>query len=176
MPNPVLVMDYANMFCGSGPQDDTKSNHLTLMSVQLPTLDIQYVDHRPGGAPVAIEIDTLMARFEIKFKLIGITRQVWEMLLRLDPTANDFWIYGNVRDQMTGQAIQAAAFAHGQLAAVEPSEFQRGQIMSTNYTIRGIRRFTFSLGGSPIYDWDFFTNVWSVGGYNQAGASVTGAE
>jgi phage tail tube protein FII len=176
MPNPVLVMDYANLFCGSAPQNDKASNHLTLMQVQLPTLDIQYVDHRPGGAPVATEIDVQMARFEVKFQLVGIVRQVWQLLLRLDPTANDFWIYGNVRDQMTGLTIQAEAYVQGQLAAVEPSPFKRGEVMSANYTIRGIRRYTFNLANTPVYAWDFWNNTWAVAGFNQSGASTEGAE
>jgi Bacteriophage tail tube protein len=176
MPNPILVMDYANMFCGSGPTNDKNSNHLTLTQVQLPTMDIQYVDHRPGGAPVATEIDVQMARFEVKFQLIGIVRQVWSLLLRLDPTANDFWIYGNVRDYLTGETLQAEAYVQGQLAAVEPSAFKRGEVMHTEYTIRGIRKYTFKLANSPIYDWDFFQNTWSVAGFNQSGASTTGAE
>jgi len=175
MPNPVLVLEYANLFCGSGPQDVTKSNHLTLMQVQLPTLDIQYVDHRLGAAPVAIEIDVQIARFEIKFQHIGIVRQIWELLLRFDAGANDFFIYGHVRDQMTGEAIQAAAYAQGQLAAIEPTPFKRGEVMSTNCTIRGIRKYTFSMADRPIYNWDFWTNTWAVGGYNQDGVSITGA-
>lgn len=170
MPNPLLVMDYANIFCGS--QDDKNSNHLTLMQVQLPTMNIQYVDHRPGGAPVAIEIDTIMARFEIKFQLAGLSPQVWRLLLRFSLQANDFWIYGNVRDQLTGQAIQASVYVQGQIAAVEPSMFKRGEVMNTNYAIRGLRRYTFSLGESPLYDWDFFTNRWSVDGFDQSGAST----
>ena len=169
------------MFCGSAPQNDRASNHLTLVSVQLPTMDIQYVDHRPGGAPVGIEIDTIMAKFECKFELIGFTRQVMELLLRFSIGANDFFVYGNIRDIMTGEAIQAEAYIHGQLAAVEPGKFQRGTVMNTIYTIRGIRRYKFSLGdvgvngeskGKPIYDWDFWTNVWAVGGFNQNGAST----
>lgn len=171
MSNPILVMDYANLFCGSAPSDDTKSNHLTLMQVQFPTMDVQYVDHRPGGAPVAIEIDTIMARFEVKFQLIGIVRQVWELLLRTSLTANDFWIYGNVRDQMTGEAVQAEVYVRGQMAAVEPSAFKRGEVFSTNYTIRGIRQYSFKLANSPVYDWDFFQNSWAIGGINQSGAS-----
>ena len=175
MPNPLLVMESANLFCGSAPQNDTASNHLTLMPVQFPTMDVQYVDHRPGGSPVGIEIDTIMAQFECKFELIGIMRQVMELLLRFTIAANDFCIYGNVRDIMTGEAIQAEVYMHGQLAAVEPGKFQRGQVMNTTYTIRGLRRYKFSLGAKglvgnkPIYDWDFWTNTWAVGGVNQNG-------
>ena len=172
MANPVLVMDYANMFCGSAPTDDKVSNHLTLREVQFPTIDIQYVDHRPGGAVAAIEIDMILARFEVKFELIGITRQVMEMLLRYDAFANDFYIYGNVRDQMSGAALQAEAYVRGQLGSVESSPFKRGELMTTRYGIRGIVAYRLSLDKSPIYDWNFFTNVWAVGGFNQSGAAT----
>ncbi len=172
MPNPLLIMDHANMFCGG--QNDKNSNHLTLMQVQFPTMNIQYVDHRPGGAPVAIEIDTIMARFEVKFQCVGITPQIWRMLLRFEAGANEFWIYGNIREQMTGTTFQAAAFVEGQLAAVEPTPFKRGEVLSTNYAVRGIRRYRFFLGDKILYDWDFFTNLWAVDGFNQDGANTEG--
>lgn len=169
MPNPLLVMDYANLFCGSGPQDDKNSNHLTLMSVELPTVDVQYIDHRPGGAPMAVEIDVIMARLEIRFELIGITPQVMQLVSRFVVGSNDFFFYGNIRDQLTGITMQCSAYARGQLGRVEPGAFQRGNVFSTKYQVRGINRFTFQLGDRPIYDWDFFQNVWAVGGINQNG-------
>jgi len=172
MPNPVLVMDYANLFCGSAPENDKASNHLTLMSVELPTIDVQYVYHRPGGSPVAIEVDVIMARFEIRFELIGMTRQVMELVGKYVVGANDFFFYGNCRDYLTGLTIQAEAIVRGQLGRVEPGAFRRGNVFSTKYQIRGLTRYTFNLANRPVYDWDFFTTTWSVGGINQNGAST----
>ena len=62
MPKYPLVLDYANLFCGSAVGDDRKSNHLVLTELKLHVMEIQYVDHRPGGAPVAVEIDVVMTR------------------------------------------------------------------------------------------------------------------
>lgn len=167
MPNPVSILEYANLYCGSAPTDDTASNHLTLRSVQLPRLEMQYVDHRPGGSPVSIEIDVIQTRMECKFELIGFTPQVMTLMGR-NFGNNDFYIYGHVRNWLDGSAVQAEAYVKGQLGLVEPSEFKRGgEPFHTGYAIRGIQAYRFKLGDVPIYDWDFFTNVWAVGGLDQ---------
>lgn len=184
MPNPLLVMDFANMYCGSAPDDDGASNHLSLTQVELPQLEVQYVDHRPGGAPVSVEIDVIQTRMECKFELLGVTRQVMQLLYGHMPRAENFFIYGSIRDQLSGEAIQLEARIRGQLGLVGLGPFTRGgEPMKTRYAIRGINAYTLSMGDAPagseekrqnlpIYDWDFFTNVWSVGGINQNGAST----
>ena len=174
------------MYCGAAPDNDGASNHLTLMSVELPQLEVQYVDHRAGGAPVSIEIDVIQTRMECRFELIGLSRQVMQLLYGHMAGAENFFIYGNARDQLTGEAIQVEAQLRGQLGLVKPQAFDRGGTPhSVQYVIRGIVHYTLSLGdGSlpesgigqrqnmPIYDWDFFTNVWAVGGVNQDGHGV----
>ncbi len=179
MANPLYVLEYANLFCGSQPTDTSVSNHLTLRSVQLPRLEMQYVDHRPGGAPVSIEVDVIQTRMECKFELAGITPQVMKLMGRQSYQAfiggmNDYWFYGHVRDYMTGAAIQAEAYVRGQLGSVEPSEFKRGgEPFGIKYAIRGIVGYYFRLEGDPVYAWNFFDNTWIVGGFDQSGNQQT---
>ena len=156
MPNPVLAMDYANMYCGSGATDDKWSNHLTLMEVKLPSLEMQYNDHRAGGAPVYIEIPTGIARLECTFVLVGVTRQVMALVDSWVEQQRNFYVYGNVRDQMSGAAFQAGAMMRGQLGRADPQNFRKGDVLSTNYSIRGIIHYEFGLGGNLVYYWDFF--------------------
>jgi len=167
MPNPVMIMDYANLYCGAAPDDDTASNHLVITEFKLPSLDVQYVDHRAGGAPIAIEIDTVMARLESTFSLVGITPQVIELVNAWEPEQNVFFAYGNVRDQLTGVSIQAAAAFRGQLGRVDPQNWRKGDVMHINYAIRGIVHYEFALADEQIFFWDFFTNTRIVGGVNQ---------
>lgn len=178
MPNPVLVMDYANMFCGTAPDDDGASNHLTLMNVQLPRLEVQYLDHRPGGAPVSVEIDAIQTRMECRFQLIGITPQVMKLLFGMQIAQENFFIYGNVRDWSSGDVVQMEARLRGQLGTVEPGTFARGgEPWSHKYAIRGIMAYELSIADgtgqlTPIYEWNFWTNVWAVGGVDQNGQST----
>jgi phage tail tube protein FII len=186
LPNPLFVMEFANMYCGSAPDDDGASNHLILTQVELPQLEVQYIDHRPGGAPVSVEIDVVQTRMECKFELVGITRQVMQLLYGHMPRAENFFIYGSIRDQLSGEAIQLEAQIRGQLGLVGPGPFQRGgEPMRVRYAIRGINAYVLSMADAPsgseegtrrqsmpIYEWDFFTNVWAVGGVNQNGIST----
>ena len=84
MANPLVTLEAANLFCGKVPELITPSNHLVLAELKLPAWDEQYVDHRPGGAPVAIEIDTVFARPEVTFTLAGWNHQVNSLVDSLD--------------------------------------------------------------------------------------------
>jgi len=154
-----MVMDYANMFCGSGPQDDQASNHLTLTEVKLPAMDVTYVDHRAAGAPIAIEINTVMARLECTFVCLGIVTQVSALVDSWLFGKREFFVYGNVRDQTTGEAYQAAAMMVGQLGRADPQNFRKGDVMHTNYAIREIIHYEFGVANQLLYYWDYFTNT-----------------
>jgi|GEM_PF-600481 len=167
MPNPVYVMDYANLFCGSGPADDEASNHLILTEVNLPAMDVQYADHRAAGAPIYIELDTGMARLECTFVLVGITPQVMNLVNSWITTERKFFCYGNVRDHNSGVALQAAAAFIGQLGRADPQNFRKGDVMHTNYAIRSITHYEFALADQPLVLWDFFTNTRFFGGMDK---------
>lgn len=165
MPNHPLVLDYANLYCGSAPNDETKSNHLVLTELTLPTLEIQYVDHRAGGAPVAVEIDVVMTRMELSFEIVGITPQIMALLRNLESSKHDFFAYGNLRDYMSGDAMQLEAIFRGQLARVEPRPIRRGNVFHMKYQVRGLMRYELYIGDDnvPIYRWDFFNNEFESG-------------
>lgn len=167
MPNPVMVMDYANLFCGAAPDDDDKSNHLVLTELNLPAMDVQYADHRAAGAPIYIEIDTGMARLETTFVLVGVNTQVKKLVNSWETTERKFYAYGNVRDHLTGIAYQAAAAFIGQLGRADPQNFRKGDVMHTNYAIRMITHYELMLADQPIYLWDFFTSTRFFGGKNK---------
>jgi uncharacterized protein len=165
MANPVWTMESANLYCGSGPDDGNASNHLTLTELKLPGLDVQFVDHRAGGAPVAIEIDTVIARLEATFSLIGITPQVMAMLGGWGNGAkNSFDAYGVIRDQATGAAMQAHASLLGMLSRSDPQNWRRGDVMHTTYAIRGIVHYELIVAGVQIYMFDWATNTRIIGG------------
>jgi uncharacterized protein len=169
MPNPVMIMDYANLFCGAGPQDDTASNHLVLTELNLPAMDVQYSDHRAGGAPIYIEIETGMARLECTFVLVGLTPQVLNLVNSWILTERKFFAYGNVRDHNTGIPFQAAAAFIGQLGRADPQNFRKGDVMHTNYSIRQITHYEFALADQPLILWDFFHNTRYFGGIDKNG-------
>ena len=164
MANPVMVMDYANLFCGSGPDDDAKSNHLILTELNLPAMDVQYSDHRAAGAPIYIEFDTGMARLEATFVLVGVTPQVMNLVNSWVTSERKFFAYGNIRDHNTGIAYQAAAAFIGQLGRADPQNFRKGDVMHTNYAIRSITHYELKIADQDIVVWDFFTNVRQFGG------------
>jgi P2 family phage contractile tail tube protein len=163
MANNVMVMDYANLFCGSGPTDDNASNHLILTELNLPAMDVQYADHRAAGAPIYIELDTGMARLEATFVLVGLTPQVMNLVNSWVLTERKFFAYGNVRDHNTGIAYQAAAAFIGQLGRADPQNFRKGDVMHTNYAIRSITHYEFKLADQELVLWDFFSNVRKFG-------------
>ena len=167
MANALMIMDFANLYAGSAPDDETFSNHLTLTEVKLPALDVQYSDHRAAGAPIYTEIPTGIARLECTFVLVGIVPQTMELVDSWVASERNFFVYGNVRDQLSGDAIQAAAAFVGQLGRADPQNFRKGDVMHTNFSIRNITHYEFGIGGDLTYFWDFFTNTRIMGGENR---------
>lgn len=128
-------------------------------------MEIQYVDHRPGGAPVAVEIDVVMTRMELSFEVVGITPQIMALLRNLEMRKHDFFAYGSLREYNSGVALPLRAIWRGQLSKVEPKPFRRGDIFHTRYQVRGIMKYELYIGdmNAPIYYWDFFTNEFGSG-------------
>lgn len=167
MGNPVYNVEAANLFCGSAPADSSASNHLTLTEFQLPSFEEQYSDHRAGGAPVAIEIDTVVARLECNFSLLGITPQVMALVHSWSAQNNIFTGYLVIRDRVSGNAIQGIANLTGRLGKATPQNYRRGDVMNTAYAIRSIVKYKLTVGGKSIYEWDFFNNTLIIGGVDQ---------
>jgi P2 family phage contractile tail tube protein len=171
MPNasvtPLLTMEAANIYCGvQEPNDVLNSNHLRLTDVKLPGMDEQYSDHRAAGAPIAIEIDTFIARLECTFTLAGWTSQVATLLAQWGPAVNQYWVYGAMRDRVTGDILQARAAIYGRLARADPQLWRRGDVSHWAYSIRCITKYTLRIkeDGDNIYQWDYFANIFNVGG------------
>lgn len=162
MPNSIITMEKANMFCGAAPSDTNVSNHLIITELKLPAMDEQYTDHRPGGAAVAIEIDTIIARLECTFALVGLTPQVMGLVGSWQQSQNLFYAYGVLRDRQTGEALQAIALLKGRLGRSDPQNWQRGNVLHTQYSIRGITHYELNIAGEQIYFWDFFSNQFIV--------------
>lgn len=179
MPNMLLTMEKANLFCGKTAADEANSNHLILAEMKLPMMDEQYVDHRAGGAPLAIEVDTIVARLESTFVLAGWTPQVAELFYSWAADDNWFTAYGLVRDRATGDALQAVALLRGRLGRADPVNWRNGELQHWNYSIRGIVHYELVLADEPVYFWDFYTNTFIVGGVDRNAqinaALVTGA-
>jgi P2 family phage contractile tail tube protein len=158
-------MESANLYCGKSSKDQGASNHLTLTEIQLPMLEEQYVEHRAGGAPVAIEIDTVVGRLEATFAVIGWTPQISQLFHSWATDDNYFTMYGVVRDRVSGDAQQAVSLMKGRLARSAPTNWRRGDVLNWNYSIKGITHYELALSGAGlIYFWDFFTNTLQVGG------------
>lgn len=164
MANPVITLEAANIFCGTAPDDNTYSNHLQLTEVKLPGFDENFVDHRAGGAPVGIEIDTQVNRFECTFTLMGWSTQVAKLVHSWVAQQNDFHVYGALRERQTGAVIQATAFIHGRLGRADPMNWRRGDVGHWNFAIRGITEYSLVVGTEDLYTWNFFTNTLMIGG------------
>ena len=165
--NPLYTMERANMYCGSGPADGDASNHLSLTDVKLPGFDKATADHHPGGAPVAVEVPLQFNRLECTFQLLGLTPQVLSLVGSWTTAQNTFYIYGNIRDQITGQEAQAAALIKGILGRADPQNWTATAAHHTQYALKAIVHYEFQIAGDEIYNWDFAGNQMIVGGVDR---------
>lgn len=157
--NTIWSFEEANLFCGKEASDQSASLHLKLADVKLPAIDEQYAEHRSLAAPIAFEINTILARLECTFSIVGFEPQVYGLPASWNEDQMWFDMYGVVRDQLTGEIIKGHAQFHGKLGRVDPQDWRRGDLFHTACSIQGIRRYVFALGDEQIYYWDFFTNT-----------------
>jgi phage tail tube protein FII len=168
----VYVMESANIICGDtrGSSAPGISTHLVLQELKLPGLEENYVDHTPGGAPIAIEIPTHMNKLEATFNLAGWDPTLMTYIGQNDPYYQRFTAYGLIRDRRTSRALQATAIMEGRLGRVNPTAFSKGNLMSHEYSVKSIVHYELYMqiteGAQPseIYFWDFFTSVRRIGG------------
>ena len=167
MTETLLVLEKANMFCGREPSDVNNGLYLELTEVKLPSMNEQYVDHRAGGVPIAIEVDTMFAKLESTFQLIGWTPQVQTLIASWTAEQNVFWVYGLLRDRLTAEAVRVIAKTRGRLGLADPQNWNRSGAQHWNYGIKGIIAYDLIVGNSSIYSWDFFGNRFIVGNFDR---------
>jgi uncharacterized protein len=165
MANEVYVMEAANIFCGSDAPES--SNHLTLSEVKLPNLEENFVDHQAGGAPITIEVDTIIQRMEVTFNLAGWSPQVAKLIGSWQAAQQVYSIYGVIRNRRSGEAIQASATVAGRLGRANPQLWNKGVLQHWEYSIRAITHYELYMDQEEIYFWDFFLNTFSVGGIDR---------
>jgi len=172
----VYVMEGANVICGNtvGAEGGMPgvSTHLVLQEVKLPTMEENYAEHTPAGAPIAIEVPTHINRLEATFNLAGWDPDIMKFLGQNSSEYHRFTIYGMIRDRRTSIALQAIARIQGRLGRVNPTAFSRGNLMSHEYSIKSITSYSLAMqrdigeDPEPIYGWDFFTSDLIIGGQN----------
>jgi len=176
----IFVLESVNLICGDtrslvpgGQGAPGISTHLTLQELKLPAIEENFVDHAPGGAPVAIEIPTHMTKLEATFNLAGWDPGLMAYIGKEDPYNHRFTAYGLLRDRRTSLAMQAIAIMEGRLGRVNPTAFSKGNLQSHEYSIKSLVHYELRAQTNPsaqtlfpIFLWDFFTSQRVVGGVN----------
>lgn len=170
MAQTLYTMEAAQLVCGDTGPEGTPGlqTFLRIRELKLPAIEENYVDHLPGGAPVAIEVNTNFNKLEATFTLAGWNPDVDGMIAPQDIQHQTFTAYGLVRDRRSGRALQAVAVMQGRLARSNPTAYRRGDILVEEYAIKGIVHYQLAMSLSPgaspteIYYWDFFTSAFRV--------------
>ena len=175
----VYTMESANLICGDTrpPRGGASvsgapgiSTHLTLQELKLPGFEENYVDHAPGGAPLAIEIPTHFNKLEATFNLAGWDPEVMRFIGQNNPTYQRFTAYGLIRDRRSAAAHQAVAVIEGRMGRVNPTAFSKGNLQAHEYSIKSITHYELWMQNkagntrpNEIYYWDFFVSRFRVG-------------
>jgi P2 family phage contractile tail tube protein len=165
MAGTIYVMTAANLFCGD--HDPTKSKHLTLDEMRLPSLEANYGDHAAGGALFGVEFELGMKKLEAGFKLKGFDPDLLVQFGLGSRVRNVFTSYGVILDKRTGRSIESKAIIEARLGKVSPDAFKRGDLMGYDYAMNEIMSYQLHFDGKEKIYWDFFTNAWRVDGVDQ---------
>jgi len=172
MSQTIYTMKSANLICGDTGNESAPgiSTHLVLQELKLPGLEENYVDHTPGGAPLAIEIPTHLNKLEATFNLAGWDPDIMVFIGQNARSYQRFTAYGLIRDRRSAEALQSVAVIEGRMGRVNPTAFSKGNLMSHEYSLRSIVHYELYMQVEPdtepleIYFWDFFTSTRRIGG------------
>ncbi len=163
----LYVMEAANLFCGD--DDPTRSKHLSLSELKLPTLEEQFQEHHAGGSIVGIKVGVGIAALEATFKLRG-----WDPDLLIQfglgtRQRHRYTAYGVIRDKRTNRAIEAKAVMEARLAKIEIEAFQRGEFTGHDYMLDEIMHYELHFDEAEKFYFDFFTQEYRVNGTSENG-------
>lgn len=165
----LLIVEAMNLFCGD--DDPSKSKHLTIQNVQLPSLQEMMQDHMPGGGLVQIEIGMGINKLEPTFKLVGFDPDLLVQFGVGSQQRRKYTARGVVRDKRSGQEISLKAIMEGRLGRIAPDEFSRGDLLGNEYSINEVMHYEVYYNDAEKLYWDFFTNEWRIDGQAQNAAS-----
>lgn len=158
MPRTLIYMESANLFVGD--EDPTNEKALAIEEVKLPDLTGKFVDHMPGGSPVAIEIQVGIDKLEPSFKLKGFDADLVSRFSYGTGARMNFTIYGNMVDLRTGVQSEGQAIINGRLGKVASDAFKKGEVQSADYAIQEVVRYEVIMGGQELVYFDFFEGIW----------------
>lgn len=161
----LYILEAANLFCGD--HDPSKSKHLTLEEIKLPTLQAMYADHHPGGGLVQVEVEVGVEKLEATFKLKGFDPDLLGQFGLGSSGRKTYTVYGAVRDKRSGRAIEVKAILEARLGKIEGDAFKRGEAQSHDYALNEIMRYEVWFDGKEKILWDFFTNEYRVDAIDQ---------
>nr|WP_284700991.1 phage major tail tube protein [Rhodoplanes tepidamans] len=155
-------MEAANLYCGD--DDPTKSKHLTISNLRLPSLEELFQDHHPGGSRVAIEVEVGIKKLEPTFKLVGFDPDLLAQFGLGSRARRVFTAYRVIRDKLSGLAIEHKAIMEGRLGKITEDEFKRGDLAGADYAINEVYHYEIWFDRKEVLYWDFKTQTHRVNG------------
>lgn len=151
----LYIMDMATIMVGDDQPDNL--NHLTLQSVQLPTLEEVTSDHTPGGSIMGLNIGmSMLNALELTFGMKGLNPDTSRKLGVGQPRRLNYTIRGNIRDVREDRNFAGKAVVKGRMATITPSEFARESGVDESFIIKEIVGYELYLDGVERFYFDFF--------------------
>jgi phage tail tube protein FII len=154
--NTILMLEAVSMFLGNA--DPTKSKHLKLTSLTLPTLEYDIVDHKPGGGAMEVGFSmSAIKKLEPTFKMAGFDQEAFRLFGVGSGAVSNFTCYGVIRDKREAKPLQGKAVFRGSIGRIAADAFTRGAEFGHDHRIDEVTHYELSIGGSEWYSIDFFT-------------------
>jgi len=151
----LLLLETANVFIGK--HDPTKSKHLQVASVTLPTLEAVTVEHQAGGAPMGVKWNMgAVKALEPKFKLIGFDREAHRAAGINSGRVETFTYRGSMRRKSDGAELETVAKFKGCMGTMTPDEFSASKELGHDHMLSEVTYYRLAIGGEEWVLFDFF--------------------
>lgn len=168
--NTIFHWEGVNLYCGDHQPD--KSKHLAIKNFKLEKFSETFVDHRPGGGPVAVELGVGIDKLGATCSFLGFDPDMVSLFGLGSTRRHTYTGYSAFKDINSGAVIQRKLIMEARLGSIEEDQFEKGNAVGANYAFNEIMHFEMWWQGmtKPLMLFDFFTNTWDIGGSDEAAA------
>ena len=154
----ILLLQDVALYMGDA--DPTKSKHLQLTSMALPTLETETAEHMPGGGVMGVEFGMgILKPLKPTFKLAGFDEESFKLFKIGTGQVDTFTGYGVIVSKQAGKRLQAKTIIRGTIGKIGPDEFERSKMFGHDHSIIEVTRYELHVGGKEWWYVDFWTST-----------------
>jgi hypothetical protein len=151
----ILLVESANIFVGK--HDPSKSKHLKVSALVLPTIEYTTVEHAGGGAAMKVKWNMgQINALEPTFKLVGFDEEAYRAAGIGSNAVEVFTMRGSIRRKSDGRELEMVAKFRGSMGSIKPGEYGASKEFDHDHGLTDVTYYRLLIGGKEWFCVDFW--------------------